>query len=371
MNTKPPSRAAGTADLTMERLVEAISQTHRHFTVQAGKAVNVALTLRNWSIGHFIEHYERNGVDRARYGDKLMDELAVSLQQQGLTRCDRRELYRYRQFFLIYPQIGESLPPQLSAMLPRNRIVEPATPQSLSSKQLLESFSFTHLAELIQIEDRAKRGFYETECMRGIWSVRELKRQIASLYYGRSELSTDKARLAAQTRESAVPSAPTFPIRDPYVFEFLGLKPQEVMGESQLEDQLLDHLQTFLLELGHGFCFEARQKRILIGESHGFIDLVFYHRILKCHVLVELKLQAFSHEAAGQLNTYVTWYARHMMSEGDNPPIGILLCTQKDHALAEYALAGMDNQLFVSRYQLELPSREALQRFLEQQLKDA
>lgn len=365
-----------TPHLTMERVAEAIAQTHRHFSVQAGKAVNMALTLRNWMIGCHIELYERNGADRARYGDKLIDLLAESLQQRGLNRCDRRELYRYRQLYLTYPQIMESLTPQLTAHLSAEQIVESLTPQSSSTsgKHILESLSFTHLAELIQIDDATKRAFYEAECIRGVWSVRELKRQIASLYFERSALSTDKAKLATQTHATAIPQTPAFPIRDPYVFEFLGLKPQEVMGESHLEDQLLDHLQTFLLELGHGFCFEARQKRILIGETHGFVDLVFYHRLLKCHVLVELKLEAFSHEAAGQLNTYVTWYARHMMSAGDNPPIGILLCTQKDHALAEYALAGMDNQLFVSRYQLELPSKEALQGFLDQQwrqLKDA
>ena len=142
------------------------------------------------------------------------------------------------------------------------------------------------------------------------------------------------------------------------------------MSESHLEDQLLDKLQEFLLELGHGFCFEARQKRILIGDSYGFIDLVFYHRILKCHVLIELKLEAFSHQNIGQLNTYVSWYSKNVMADGDNPPIGILLCTQKDHALVEYALAGMDNQLFVSKYQLHLPEREQLQRELERTLKE-
>ena len=367
-----PTVSVDATNLTLERVAEAIAQTHRHFSVQAGKAVNMALTLRNWMIGCHIERYERNGTDRATYGDKLMDSLAESLQQRGLNRCDRRELYRYRQLYLTYPQIVESMPPQFTAQLSAGQIRESVTPQSLSvsGRQLLECLSFTHLVELIQIDDAAKRAFYEAECMRGVWSVRELKRQIASLYYERSALSHDKKKLAAQT-QTAVPPAPGFPIRDPYVFEFLGLKPQEVMGESQLEDQLLDHLQTFLLELGHGFCFEARQKRLLIGETHGFVDLVFYHRILKCHVLVELKLQAFSHEAVGQLNTYVTWYARHMMSEGDNPPIGILLCTDKDHTLVDYAMAGMDNQLFVSRYQLELPSKEVLQRFLEDHLKDA
>lgn len=375
MKKETPPIMATPADLTMDRLIESISRTHRYFTAQASKAVNIALTLRNWTIGCFIQEYEQYGADRAKYGEQLLARLAQALALKGMERVSERELRRFRHFYRTYPQIRQSLTPELHQAIPAsNAIRESATPESASptpAGDLLEKLSFTHLAELIQIEDAGKRAFYEAESIRGVWTVRELKRQIASLYYERSELSTDKARLAARTQESAVPPALTFPIRDPYVFEFLGLKPQEVMGESQLEDQLLDHLQTFLLELGHGFCFEARQKRILIGESHGFIDLVFYHRILKCHVLVELKLQAFSHEAAGQLNTYVTWYARHMMSEGDNPPIGILLCTQKDHALAEYALAGMDNQLFVSRYQLELPSREALQRFLEQQLKDA
>ena len=143
----------------------------------------------------------------------------------------------------------------------------------------------------------------------------------------------------------------------------------DVMSESHLEDQLLDTLQEFLLELGHGICFEARQKRILIGDTYYFVDLVFYHRILKCHVLVELKLAEFSHEHIGQLNTYVSWYTANMMSEGDTPPVGILLCTHKEHALVEYALAGMDNQLFVSRYLLELPKKEEMQRFIDEQIR--
>jgi predicted nuclease of restriction endonuclease-like (RecB) superfamily len=220
------------------------------------------------------------------------------------------------------------------------------------------------------IDDPLKRAFYEVECIQGSWSVRELKRQIGSLYFERSGLSNDKSKLAALVKTGAEVSDPRLAIRDPYVFEFLGLKSQEVMGESNLEDALLDRLQEFLLELGHGFCFEARQKRILIGETHGFIDLVFYHRILKCHVLIELKLAVFTHEHLGQLNTYVSWYQRHMMAGGDNPPVGILLCTQKDHALVEYALAGMDNQLFVSKYQLALPRKEEIQRFIEAQMRE-
>jgi hypothetical protein len=142
------------------------------------------------------------------------------------------------------------------------------------------------------------------------------------------------------------------------------------MHESNLEAAILQNLEGFLLELGHGFCFEARQKRILIGESLYFVDLVFYHRVLKCHVLIELKLAEFNHENIGQLNTYVSWYRKHMMSEGDNPPIGILLCTKKDHALVEYALSAIDNDIFVSKYLLELPKKEEMQRFIEAQLSD-
>ena len=142
------------------------------------------------------------------------------------------------------------------------------------------------------------------------------------------------------------------------------------MSESDLEDQLLDKLQEFLLEMGHGFCFEARQKRILIGDTHNFVDLVFYHRILKCHVLVELKVDEFSHEHIGQLNTYVSWYKKNEMIEGDYPPVGILLCTRKDNPLVEYALAGMDNNLFVSKYQLKLPKKEDIERFLAQQIQE-
>jgi predicted nuclease of restriction endonuclease-like (RecB) superfamily len=351
---------------TFARLVSAIAAAHQEMAGQAGRAVNRALTLRNWLIGCYIERYERAGVDRAEYGERLMDELARSLQQRGLARCDRRELYRYRQFFLAYPQIVESLPPAFDAkaLAPT---VETVSPHSMPARQLIESLSFSHLAELIQIGDAAQRAFYERECVRGNWSVRELKRQIASLYFERSALSTRQDVLATQTHSQAE-APPPFPIRDPYVFEFLGLEPREVMGESALEDQLLDKLQGFLLELGHGFCFEARQKRILIGDSHYFIDLVFYHRILKCHVLVELKVAEFNHENIGQLNTYVSWYRQHMASPGDNPPVGILLCTQKDHALAEYALAGLDNRLFVSQYLLELPKKEAMQEFIERQL---
>ena len=235
-------------------------------------------------------------------------------------------------------------------------------------ERLITSLSFSHFVELIPIEEPLKRAFYEIECIRGNWSVRELTRQIATLYFERSGLSKNKKKLSAMVQSGTELAEPKLAIRDPYIFEFLGIKSREVMSESDLENGLLDKLQDFLLELGNGFCFEARQKRILIGSTHGFVDLVFYHRILKCHVLVELKVDKFTHEHIGQLNTYVTWYRKNMMSKGDNPPVGILLCAQKDHALVEYALAGMDNSLFVSKYQLELPKKDDIQRFLEEQM---
>jgi predicted nuclease of restriction endonuclease-like (RecB) superfamily len=180
-------------------------------------------------------------------------------------------------------------------------------------------------------------------------------------------LSRNPAKLSELANSLAVQTDPAHIIRDPYVFEFLGVRPSEVLPESGLEAALLEKMQSFLLELGRGFCFEARQKRLNIGGEYYFVDLVFYHRVLKCHVLVELKVGEFSHEQLGQLNTYVTYYRAHEMAEGDQPPIGILLCTGKNEALVEYALAGMDNRLFVSRYQLALPEMEVLRRYLDEQ----
>jgi len=365
------------AGLTFESLVLSIRSVDQDLAAQAGRAVNISLTLRNWLIGCYIAEYELRGNDRATYGEKLLAKLSVRLTEKGVSRAEERELRRYRQFYQTYPQIRESLTPELGKYLASPATSQPAPiresepPESgPSGKELITRLSFTHIAELLAIDDPSKRAFYETECIRGNWAVRELKRQIASLYFERSGLSRDKAKLARRAQATAELAEPRLTIRDPYIFEFLGLKSREVMSESHLEDQLLDKLQEFLLELGHGFCFEARQKRILIGDSHGFVDLVFYHRILKCHVLIELKLEAFSHQNIGQLNTYVSWFSKNMMTKGDNPPVGILLCTQKDHALAEYALAGMDNQIFVSKYQLHLPEREQLQRELERTLKE-
>jgi predicted nuclease of restriction endonuclease-like (RecB) superfamily len=364
-----------------DSLVTSIVHLHQQTQDFATKAVNVALTLRNWLIGCRIVEFEQQGKDRAAYGERLLLALAQRLTAAGLKRVDVRELRRFRLLYEVYPQIRETLTPELLDSLgagalrsPLNALPQPkresVTPESqievTMSPQLIQRLSFTHLVELIQLPDATQRRFYEIECIRGNWSVRELRRQIASLYYERSGLSKDKAKLSAMAHAAAESIQPAHIIRDPYVFEFLGLRSRDVMAESDLEDALLDRLQDFLLELGHGFCFEARQKRILIGDEHFFIDLVFYHRILKCHILVELKTDAFRHEHLGQLNTYVAYYKKHQMTPGDQPPIGILLCTRKNDALVEFALGDLSNKVFVSRYAVELPRKEDMERFITQ-----
>ena len=370
-----------------ESLVTTIVQIHDRAQDFSTKAVNIGLTLRNWLIGHRIVEFEQNGKDRATYGERLLPELAQRLVKAGLKRVDARELRRFRLLYTVYPQIRETLSPELLAqsgiaplimflqsdssiresVSPESQIVESVFPQlSPVHPDLVQRLSFSHLAELLELTDETHRRFYEIECIRGNWSVRELRRQIASLYYQRSGLSKDKTQLSAMAHAAAETLQPSQIIRDPYIFEFLGLRSQDTMGESDLEDALLDRLQEFLLEMGHGFCFEARQKRILIGGEYFFVDLVFYHRVLKCHILVELKTAAFSHENLGQLNTYVAYYKKHEMTAGDQPPIGILLCTRKNEALVEFALGDISNQLFVSRYAVEMPDKAAMEAFLKQ-----
>ena len=364
-----------------DALVTSIVHIHQQTQDFSAKAVNVALTLRNWLIGYRIVEFEQQGKDRAAYGERLLPVLAGRLAAAGLKRVDARELRRFRLLYTVYPQIRETVTPEWLASLeadvlqsPPNALPPPKretlSPESgilaTAPAPLIHRLSFSHLAELLDIADDTQRRFYELECIRGNWSVRELRRQITSQYYQRSGLSKDKAQLSALAHAAADTLQPAHIIRDPYVFEFLGLRSRDVMAESDLEDALLDRLEDFLLELGHGFCFEARQKRILIGEEHFFIDLVFYHRILKCHVLLELKTDAFRHEHLGQLNTYVAYYKKHQMTPGDQPPIGILLCSHKNDALVEFALGDLNNQVFVSRYAVELPRKEDMERFIAQ-----
>ncbi|MFL6197354.1 MAG: YhcG family protein [Thermoanaerobaculia bacterium] len=364
-----------TRSLTFDKLVRSIQSADRHFAAQAVRAVNLGLTLRNWCIGLYIAEFELRGKDRARYGKQLLDDLSRKLKSLGISNAGRRQLYQYLTFYRTYPQIVRTLSAQSLRLFPASAAVRKKV-RTLSAQSaappgvLVSHLSYNHFELLLGLEDDVRRRFYEAEALGGQWSVRELRRQIGSLLFERTGLSTDKARLAELVRQGAETQSPALTIRDPYVFEFLGLRAREVMGEGDLENALLDRVQEFLLELGRGFCFEARQKRIRIGDDFFFVDLVFYHRILKCHVLIELKADEFRHEHLGQLNTYVNWFRRHEMTAGDNPPIGLLLCTRKNQALIEYALAGMDSQLFVSRYQMELPKQEELARFLTSELKE-
>jgi predicted nuclease of restriction endonuclease-like (RecB) superfamily len=227
--------------------------------------------------------------------------------------------------------------------------------------------SWTHLLELIRLDDPWKRAFYENECLKGNWSKRQLQRQIGSLLYERTGLSTDKHTVIEHARQQAAeaPADIASLIRDPYVLEFTGLAAQPHYLESDLETALLDHLQSFLLELGTGFCFEARQKRVTVGNEHDYLDLVFYHRLLRCHLLIDLKIRAFQHGDAGQMNFYLNYWKENIVAEGDQPPVGLLLCTDKDQTKVEYATGGLDHQLFVSRYLVALPRPEQLQQLIE------
>lgn len=367
-----------TDTLDFPGLVAAIRQANDALAEQASRAVNVSLTLRNWFIGYYIAEFELQGADRANYGDRLLVELARALRGQAVSNCGRRQLYAYLAFYRAYPQIVRTASALSAPILARPRLEEKVRTLSAQSpvvpaadpETLIGRLSYSHFEQLVELADPLQRTFYETEALRGNWSVRELKRQIASQYFERCGLSTDKTTLARLAQAGAEPASRRDLIRDPYVFEFLGLQPREVMSEGQLEHALLDKLQDFLLELGHGFCFEARQKRLLIGGEHFFVDLVFYHRILKCHVLIELKNDAFKHEHLGQLNSYVGYYQKHEMAEGDQPPVGILLCTRKNEELVEYALAGMSNQLFVSRYQVQLPGKDEIAAFLHKAVEE-
>ena len=376
--------------MNFDFLVSTIEQMHRHFQQQAAKAINIQLTLRNWMIGFYIVEFEQAGEDRAKYGTRLLEHLALSLKIKGLVAA---ELSRCRQFYKCYHQIlgtlsqeltgmlpetiSKELPPQLSAfdkngkgILPQSESNHDLIRSKNDSNTILLKLSFSHFAELIKVENDIARAYYESECVRGTWSVRELRRQINSLYYERSRMSQNPEKLREAITQKSKTNAENDFIKSVYAFELLDLNPKDVVEESDLEKALVDHFQEFMLELGHGFCLEARQKKILIGDTYFFIDLVFYHRILKCHVLVELKVDAFDHSHIAQLNTYVNYYRQEVKSHNDKQPVGILLVTNKNQALVEYATAGIDNRMFVSKYLLKLPSKELLVDFINSEIKD-
>ncbi|MDR2917257.1 MAG: PDDEXK nuclease domain-containing protein [Tannerella sp.] len=370
-------------------LKQGIQTLSDSFRQNAVAAVNTHLTVRNWLIGFYIVEFEQNGEDRAKYGAKLLQNLADGFDEDGLSY---RNLRLYRQFYFTYPQVSAYIPKFTQkyfgeiwqspiAKLQTHGFEEDKIGQSVIAKfdtstepqqilpieKLVSKLSFTHLTLLFPIEAPLKRLFYEIECIKGTWSVRELKRQIDSLYFERSGMSQNPAALSRIVQDNSEAGSMLDTIKHPFTFEFLGLKAKHVVYETDLEQALIEHLEEFLMELGHGFCFEARQKRIIVGDEYYFCDLVFYNRILKCHVLIELKVGSFSHEHIGQLKTYVNYYRKEIMRPDDNPPVGILLVTNKNQALVEYATADSDNELFVSKYLLELPTKEQLIKFINEE----
>ena len=366
--------------MNIQKLANIIVEIHDKMQHQAISAVNVYLTIRNWLIGYYILEFEQNGKDRAQYGQRLLPQLSEELKSKGLINISAPELRRFRIFYNVYPNLCSNFLNSLDTSSNRGMLSHDlsffqirGTTSHESEKivpqdKLLKSLSFSHFVELIKIEDQLKRTFYEIQAIEGTWSVSELKRQIASLYFERSSLSLNKEQLNALANRDAQQIKPKDLLKVSFVFEFLGLPVKDAVEEADLEDALIDNLQEFLLELGNGFCFEARQKRILIDDEYFFIDLVFYHRILKCHVLIELKTESFNHKNIGQLQAYLEFYKENIMQKDDRPPVGILLCTESKPQMVRYALANSEN-LFVSQYRLQLPTEEELQRFLEDQLK--
>ena len=336
-------------------------------------------------MGCYIVEFEQNGEDRAAYGEQLLKKLEKRLNTKGL---NERRFRDFRRLYLVYPQLKDEVLHYVMSgskirHTPSAEFIAPVrhTPSAklqltdrqnnaltLSPKKVFNKLPYSHLKSISQLDNPTKRAFYEFEAIRGCWSFRELERQINSLYYERSGLSKNKEALSALVQQQTTQLQPADVINTPLTLEFLGLNERALVTENDLEQAILDNLQKFLLEMGHGFCFEARQKRILIDEDYFFADLVFYHRILKCHVIVDLKIDKFHHEYASQLNMYLNYFKAEVMQPDDNPPIGILLCTEKGDALVRYATAGLDPNIFVQKYKIQLPSEEEFKRFLSKEI---
>ena len=364
-------------------LASIIQTTHDAAQSSAVRAINRMQTMRNWLIGYYIVEFEQHGKDRAEYGAHLLKKLEERVDRKGLNVT----LFQTsRNFYNLYPQMeglfvqneiystlsnksGNSIPlMDKSADAQTNTICATVSHKFQTPPEMIVSrLSFSHIREIMSVDDPLARYFYEQECIKCTWSVRELRRQISTNLYFRAGISGNPEKMLSQSSVQGHDSA-ALQIRQPFTFEFLGLKAQEIVDEHDLEDALISHLQEFILELGKGFCFEARQKRIIIDDEYYYPDLLFYNRILHCGVIIELKNEEFSHENLGQLNAYVSYYKENEMQLGDNPPVGILLCTRKGKKMVEYALAGMDNQLFVSTYMLQLLDRKTLEDFLLKQL---
>jgi len=326
-----------TTDPDYQHLLGRISTTYTTGQVQAVKAVNTLITETYWQIGHDIVEFEQEGKARATYGKGLLERLSRDLTLRHGKGFSRSNVKRFRQFYLIFPK-------------------------GAKASHLL---SWSHYVELLKLDDPLERNFYEQQAILEKWSVPELKRQKKTSLFLRLAAGKDKDAILQLASQGQIINQPADLLRDPYVFEFLKIPEPHQPSETDLETRLCDHLQPFLLELGKGFTFVGRQYRITLNNTHYRVDLVFYHRILRCFVLIDLKLNDVEHYDIGQMNMYLGYFAKEENTEGDNPPIGIILTRQKDELLVEYATYEMNSQLFVQKYQLYLPDREELRRELE------
>ena len=355
-------------------LVAHIQQTQDVLQNNARLVINRHVTAKAWLTGYYIVEYEQKGADRAKYGEQLLKSLSERL---GKKKYSVTTLKIYRQFYQVYShldkevagfllsqsQIGQSVTDQFGGVAVSNKIA----PLAVKSNLLFNKLSFTHLVAILPITDPLERAFYETMAIRGTWSVRELQRQIDSNYYFRSGWSQKPEALAKLVEGKAETDTLALDIKSPFTFEFLGLQAKDVVEESDLETALITHLQDFILELGMGFCFEERQKKMLIDDRYFKADLVFYHRILKRHVIIELKANRLNYADAAQLHMYLAYYRKNIMQPDDNPPIGILLCSAVGREMAEYSLLDLDESVFISKYQLNVPSKERMTEFLRKE----
>ena len=355
-------------------LVAHIQQTQDVLQSNARLVINRHVTAKAWLTGYYIVEYEQKGADRAKYGEQLLKCLSERL---GKKKYSVTTLKIYRQFYQVYShldkevagfllsqtQIGQSVTDQFGDVA----VFDKKAPLAVNSNLLFNKLSFTHLVAILPISDPLERAFYETMAIRGTWSVRELQRQIDSNYYVRSGWSQKPEALAKLVEGKAEKDSLALDIKSPFTFEFLGLQAKDVVEESDLEAALITHLQDFILELGMGFCFEERQKKMLIDNRYFKADLVFYHRILKRHVIIELKANRLNYADAAQLHMYLAYYLKNIMQPDDNPPIGILLCSEVGQEMAEYSLLDLDESVFISKYQLNVPSKERMTEFLRKE----
>ena len=331
------------SDNNYQSLIRQISDTYKSGQKNATISVNSHLVQTYWEIGQYIVEFEQKGKLRAGYGKTLLKRLSKDLSLEHGKGFSLSNVYLMRQFFLLYPKF-----------------------QTLSGE--FNKFSWSLFCELIPIEDNLERKFYQNQCKIENWSVRELKRQKKSSLYLRLAASKDKKGILKLSQEGQIIQNPTDIIREPYILDFLKISEPHNYTEKELEHKIIEHLQHFLLELGKGFAFIGRQYRITLGNRHHYVDLVFYHRILKCFVLIDLKREEAGYEDVGQMNMYLGYFEDEENTEGDNPPIGIVLAKEKDDLLVKYAMHNISSQLFVNKYQLYLPNREELRQLIVSQL---